>query len=137
MAGRLALVYVDAFIPSQGQSIADLLAAKPGSCIADPATAFNPVTEPGGLTDLYLQPSAFPGCFASGLPASEAEVLAATQRPLATAAATGKSGTPAWKTIPSWAVVGTADQGIPPAEMTAMARHAGRTSPTCPPGTCP
>jgi pimeloyl-ACP methyl ester carboxylesterase len=33
-------------------------------------------------------------------------------------------GAPAWKTIPSWAVVGTADHVIPPAVQLAMARHA-------------
>ena len=70
-----ALVYVDAFIPDQGQSIAQLLAAMPGSCIANPQTAFNPVIAPDGVTDLYLQPGEFSGCFASGLPAGKAAVL--------------------------------------------------------------
>ena len=120
-----ALVYVDAFIPDQGQSIGQLLAAMPGSCIANPQTAFNPVAAPAGVTDLYLQPGDFPGCFASGLPAGEAAMLSATQRPLAATAATDTSGPPAWKTIPSWAVIGTSDQVIPPAELTAMAMHAG------------
>ncbi len=50
--------------------------------------------------------------------------LAATQRPLASTALTDVSGVPAWKTIPSWAVVGTADHSIPPAEQLAMAENA-------------
>lgn len=54
----------------------------------------------------------------------EARVLAAAQEPLSTIALAQKSGVPAWKTIPSWAVVGTADHVIPPAEQLAMARHA-------------
>jgi pimeloyl-ACP methyl ester carboxylesterase len=114
-----ALVYVDAFIPAQGESIGALLARPQGagSCIGgSPATVFNPVPFPGapkGDVDLYLLPGKFPGCFASGLSASEAALLAATQRPLAANAATDVSGTPAWKTIPSWAVVGTADKVIP------------------------
>ena len=37
---------------------------------------------------------------------------------------TEPSGAPAWKQIPSWAVVGTADRAIPPAEQIAMAKHA-------------
>ena len=125
-----ALVYVDAFIPARGESIGALLARPQGagSCIGgNPATVFNPVPFPGapqGDADLYLQPSKFPGCFASGLPAGEAALLAATQRPLAANAATDVSGTPAWKTIPSWAVVGTADKVIPPALLTFMARRA-------------
>jgi pimeloyl-ACP methyl ester carboxylesterase len=124
-----ALVYVDAFIPAQGESIGQLIAAKPGSCIGgNPATVFDPVPAagaPAGDPDLYLQASEFPGCFASGLPASEAAVLAATQRPLAESAVTDVSGPPAWKTIPSWAVIGTSDQVIPPAELLAMAQRAG------------
>ena len=38
---------------------------------------------------------------------------------------TEPSGPPAWKTIPSWAVIGTGDQVIPPAELTFMAKRAG------------
>ena len=123
-----ALVYVDAFIPDQGQTVEDLLGKVPGSCIGgDPKTTFLPVPYPGapdGSADLYLQPQEFPGCFASGLPAVEAAKLAATQRPLASAAVTEASGQPAWKTVPTWAVVGTADRVIPPAELLAMASHA-------------
>jgi pimeloyl-ACP methyl ester carboxylesterase len=114
-----ALVYVDAFIPDKGQTVEGLLSAAPGSCIGgNPATTFLPVPYPGaptGAADLYLQPTKFPGCFASGLPAWQATELAATQRPLASPAVTEPSGPPAWKTVPSWAVVGTADQVIPPA----------------------
>ena len=101
----------------------------PGSRIGgNPATTFLPVPYPGapaGSADLYLQPQEFPGCFASGLPASQVAVLAATQRPLAAAAVAEPSGKPAWKTIPSWTVVGTGDKVIPPAELLAMAKHAG------------
>lgn len=122
-----ALVYVDAFIPDNGQSIGGLLGAMPGSCIADPAS-YNGVPYPDAppsVADVYLQPGKFPGCFASGLPAARAAVLAATQRPLSSKAVGDASGTPAWATIPSWAVVGTADKVIPPAELLAMAAHAG------------
>ena len=52
-------------------------------------------------------------------------VLAATQRPLAASTLTEPSGTPAWKSIPSWAVIGTADHVIPLAEQLNMARNAG------------
>ena len=61
---------------------------------------------------------------ANGLPAREAQVMAADQAPLATIALTQPSGAPAWKTIPSWAVVGTADHAIPPALQLAMAENA-------------
>lgn len=71
------------------------------------------------------------------LPGSEAAVLSDTQRPLAALAAGEPSGPVAWKTVPSWAVIGTSDQLIPPAELLAMANRAGLTSPTSTPGTCP
>ena len=62
---------------------------------------------------------------ANDLPAAEADVLAVTQRPIATIALTQQTGVPAWKTIPSWAVVGTADHAIPLALQLAMAKTAG------------
>jgi pimeloyl-ACP methyl ester carboxylesterase len=122
-----ALVYVDAFIPDEGDTIGSLASAQPGSCLGG-ADVFNPVPYPGGPpgdVDLYIKPDLVPGCFATGLAASQAAVIAATQRPLAASAFTEPSGPPAWKTLPSWAVIGTADQVIPPAELTFMARRAG------------
>jgi pimeloyl-ACP methyl ester carboxylesterase len=118
-----ALVYVDAFIPDQGDTIGKLAS---GSCLG--SDSFNPVPYPGGPhgdVDLYIKPNLVPGCFATGLPASQASVIAATQRPLAASAFTEPSGAPAWKTIPSWAVIGTGDRVIPPAQLTFMAQRAG------------
>ena len=66
----------------------------------------------------------FADCLANGVPASQAAILAATQRPIAFSAFTEPSGPPAWKTIPSWAVIGTADHAIPPAELLFMAHRA-------------
>jgi len=124
-----ALVYVDAFIPADGESIGQLLTARPGSCLAgNPAGIFDLVPYPDGPAgdvDTYIKPSLFPTCFASGLPAGLAAQLAASQEPLAASAVTEPSGPPAWQTIPSWAVIGTADRVIPPAELEFMARRAG------------
>jgi pimeloyl-ACP methyl ester carboxylesterase len=120
-----ALVYVDAFIPDEGDTVADLIS---GSCVnGNPADLFNIVPIPGapGDLDLYLKPTLVPGCFANGLPASQAAVIAATQRPLAASALSATFGAPAWKTIPSWAVIGTADHVIPVANQTFMAQRAG------------
>jgi len=124
--GVRALVYVDAFIPDQGDTIGGLASAEPGSCLDN--EAFNPVPYPGapsGDVDLYIKPALVPECFATGLPASQAALIAASQRPLTASAFTGPSGPPAWKTIPSWAVVGSGDRVIPPAELTFMAKRAG------------
>ena len=125
-----ALVYDDAYIPAQGDTLEGLTGAQPGSClaVANPATVFNFVPfpdAPSGVVDAYVKASVFPGCFANGLPATEGALLAATQQPLATSALTDPSGVPAWKTIPSWDVVGTADHILPPAEQLIMAKRAG------------
>jgi pimeloyl-ACP methyl ester carboxylesterase len=124
-----ALVYVDGFAPDQGQTLGQLVSSVPGSCVvaADPTTIFNLATFPGapaGVFDAYYKQNLFPACFANGLPLKQARVLAATQEPLSTIALSQKTGVPAWKTIPSWAVVGTADRVILPAIQLAMARHA-------------
>jgi pimeloyl-ACP methyl ester carboxylesterase len=124
-----ALVYVDAFIPNQNQTIGELVSKVPGSCVVatDPTTIFNLATFPGapaGVFDAYIKQSLFPSCIANGLPRGEANALAAAQEPLSTIALNQESGVPAWKTIPSWAVVGTADRAIPPAELIAMAHAA-------------
>ena len=123
-----ALVYDDAYLPAQGEDLADLTTT--GSCFAvsDYSRVFNFVPFPGapaGVADAYVKPSVFPGCFANGLPASEAAVLAATQRPLASSTFTDQSGVPAWKTIPSWDVIGLNDNVVTPAEQLFMAKRAG------------
>jgi len=79
---------------------------------------------PSGDADLYVKQSLFPNCFANGLPAPEAAVLAATQRPLAASVLTEQSGPPAWASIPSWDIIGTADHVIPSAEQLFMAKRA-------------
>ena len=120
-----ALVYVDAFIPTDGDTLGSLTGT--GSCLG--GNASNVAPYPGAQNndvDLYIKQSVVPGCFASGLPPSQAAVIAATQRPLALSTFGQQlTGPPAWETIPSWAVIGTADKVLPPAQQTLMAKRAG------------
>jgi len=119
------LVYVDAFAPDAGETVVALAGAKPGSALAaDPATVFDTVPLDGGDADLYVKQSLFPKAFANDLPAKRGRVLAAAQRPVAASALATPSGAPAWKTIPSWYLVGTIDKVIPPAEQRFMAARA-------------
>jgi pimeloyl-ACP methyl ester carboxylesterase len=122
-----ALVYVDAFAPAKGESALGLDSIKPGSALgAGPAKVFNFVPFPGakkGDAELYVKPAVFEQAFANGLPAKEGAVLAATQGPVVYSAVTARSGTPAWKTIPSWYVLGTIDKAIPPAIQLFMAHR--------------
>jgi pimeloyl-ACP methyl ester carboxylesterase len=120
-----ALVYVDAYIPAQGDTVNSLTSQFPGSQITPAALNF--VASPGGVTDAYVQPSQFRSILANDLPASQAAELAATQRPIAATALTEVSGPPAWTSIPSWAVIGTADHAIPPAAQEFMAHRAHAT----------
>jgi pimeloyl-ACP methyl ester carboxylesterase len=127
-----ALVYINAFIPAQGETAFGLTAARPGSCVGS-ANAFLAVPYPGapaGDFDTYLKTGPdlpYPGfaqCFANGLPAGRAAMLAATQRPIAFSAGSAPSGIPGWQTIPSWSLIGTADHVIPPAEQLFMSQRA-------------
>ena len=122
-----ALVYVDAFAPAKGETVLGLDLSKPGSALgAGPAKVFNFAPFPGakqGDAMLYVKPAVFAQAFANGLPAKEGAVLAATQSPVAYSAVTTPSGTPAWKTIPSWYVLGTIDKAIPPAIQLSMAQR--------------
>ena len=128
-----ALVYIDAFAPDQGESLATLSATPPppgqsGSCVAgDPTQVFNFVPLTGGDVDLYIKQSLFPSCFANDLSPKEGAVLASTQRPLAFSAFPQKSGVPAWKTIPSFYLVGTIDRAIPPFAQLFMAHRINAT----------
>jgi pimeloyl-ACP methyl ester carboxylesterase len=122
-----ALVYVDAFAPAKGESALGLDSSKPGSALgAGPTKVFNFVPYPGapkGDALLYVKPAVFEQAFANGLPAREGAVLAATQAPAAYSALTAPSGTPAWKTVPSWYVLGTIDRAIPSAIELFMAQR--------------
>ena len=113
---------VDAYIPAQGDTLNSLTSQFPGSEITPAALNFVP--SPGGVTDVYIKPSLFRAILANDLPASQAAELAATQRPIAASALADVSGPPAWASIPSWAVIGTADHAIPPAAQEFMAHRA-------------
>jgi pimeloyl-ACP methyl ester carboxylesterase len=120
-----ALVYVAAFAPDLGETVGQLLAMNPGTQAAPPNLTFRP--HPGGV-DVYITPSAFHSVFCADLPATTAAVMAASQRPIDAAALGEPSGVPAWKTIPSWYLVASNDQAIPPATERFMAKRAGATT---------
>src|SRR5262245_32262618 len=124
-----ALVYVDAFAPKKGETILPLVGAN-SALNADPTTVFDFVPYPGapaGDVDLYLQHQVFLKSFANGIPTRQANLLYAAQRPLAFSAGNEPSGVPAWKTIPSWYLVGTQDRIITPHSQRFMARRAHST----------
>src|SRR6201999_2970513 len=101
-----------------GKRLLSILTPPPGSSqtALNPKAMFNFVPFPGapkGVTDWYLKPSVFGSVLANELTKAQADALAATQRPIASDALTQKSTAPAWKTIPSWDVIGTEDHILP------------------------
>jgi pimeloyl-ACP methyl ester carboxylesterase len=117
-----ALVFVAAFAPVEGESILELSGRLPGSTLGD---TLAPVPLGDGTTDLYIRQDRFHDQFAADVPAEEAAVLAATQRPLRDVALNENSGPPAWPSLPSWFVFGDDDRNIPVAMHREMAERAG------------
>ena len=78
-----ALVYVDAFAPAQGQTIAQLLASQPGSRAFPANLSVVPFPgAPSGVGEAYIKQSVFAGCMAhSACPPLKAHVLGVTQLP--------------------------------------------------------
>jgi pimeloyl-ACP methyl ester carboxylesterase len=118
-----ALVYVAAYAPETGESAFDLTGKFPGSML--PGALAPPITLADGAHDLYVQQGKFRSVFAADLPEKQTKLMAATQRPVTDVALKEASGAPAWKSIPSWFIYGSADQVIPPAVHAFMAQRAG------------
>jgi pimeloyl-ACP methyl ester carboxylesterase len=117
-----ALVFIAAFAPETGESALDLSGKFPGSKLG-PDTS-TPLAYPGG-TELTIKPANYRDVFAADLSREAAAVGAATQRPVdVTALGAPFVGVPAWKTIPSWALVATNDNAIPAAAERFMAKRA-------------
>jgi pimeloyl-ACP methyl ester carboxylesterase len=117
-----ALVFIAAFAPETGETLGELSAKFPGSKLGPDTT--NAVPYPGGV-DLSIKPANYRDVFAGDLSRDVAAVGAATQRPAdASVLGTPFAGVPAWKTIPSWALVATNDNAIPAAAERFMAKRA-------------
>ena len=123
-----ALVYVAAYAPAEGESVAAANALGGGHTEVTDHLVLRPF--PGaaeGDADAYIDPAHYHRLFAQDLPRDTTRFMAATQRPGALAALVTPSGPPAWKTIPSWYLVASQDRIIPPEAERAMAARAGST----------
>jgi pimeloyl-ACP methyl ester carboxylesterase len=83
---------------------------------------------PDGDAEAFLKPSTVHDAFAQDLSEADRWLIVASQRPISLGANTAPTETAAWKTLPSWAVVGTEDRIIPPATQRNMAERAGATT---------
>lgn len=123
-----ALVYVNAFAPDEGETPTALAGPDSALSVPDPTTVFDFVPAalpPTAATDLYLKRSTVFASFATGLSPQDKAIVAASQRPATIGALNEPSGTPAWRTIPSWYLIGSKDAIIPLSAERAMAERAG------------
>jgi pimeloyl-ACP methyl ester carboxylesterase len=112
------LVYVAAFAPDAGESVATLIAEP------DPDAPVPPIV-PRKDGSLVLDRDRFHEGFAADLPADQAQFLADSQASWGTAAVGTPVTEPAWRSKPSWYVVASEDRMIPPAAQRGMAARAG------------
>ncbi|MCX8477438.1 MAG: alpha/beta hydrolase [Sphingomonas sp.] len=115
-----ALVYVAAFAPDQGESVASITASAPPGAPPLPI-----VSSPDGT--LTLDKSKFPALFAADAAPEVSRFMADSQQPWGARALEGKVTVPAWKIRPSWFLVPQNDRIIPPDGQRGMARRAGAT----------
>jgi pimeloyl-ACP methyl ester carboxylesterase len=125
----VGLVYVAAFAPDEGERLGELTPTSKDSVLT---SVLVPLTYPNGsgaekATEFAINPSGFHDAFAADLPEAQTAVMATTQRPISELAFSERSGPPAWKTLPSWAVVATPDKAAGSDLVRSMAERAKAT----------
>jgi pimeloyl-ACP methyl ester carboxylesterase len=112
------LVYIAAFAPDEGESVAKLIANPP------PGAPVPPILPPqDGF--LFLDKSKFRDSFAADVDADEAQFMADSQVPWGVNALGGEVTKPAWAKKRSYYLVATDDRMIPPDAQRFMSKRAG------------
>jgi pimeloyl-ACP methyl ester carboxylesterase len=114
------LVYITAFAPDKGESVATLIQNPP------PGAPVPPILPPQDGY-LFLDRAKFPASFAADVNAEKAAFMADSQVPWGVEALNGKISEPAWKAKPSWYLIVTDDKMIPPDAQRSMSKRAGST----------
>jgi len=115
-----ALVYIAAFAPDKGESVAALIKdPSPGAPV--------PPILPPQEGFLFLDKAKFAASFAADVAPEKSAFMADSQVPWGVAALSGSISQPAWKTKPSWYLVATDDKMIPPPAQQFMSKRAGST----------
>jgi pimeloyl-ACP methyl ester carboxylesterase len=114
------LVYITAFAPDKGESVATLIKDPP------PGAPVPPILPPQDGY-LFLDRAKFPASFAADVDAEKAAFMADSQVPWGLEALSGAITEPAWKAKPSWYLIVTDDKMIPPDAQRAMSKRAGST----------
>jgi pimeloyl-ACP methyl ester carboxylesterase len=117
----VGLVYIAAFGLDEGESLGALLEQGPPA----PATAHLVIDDQGFA---WLPEDDFVSHFAADVDPVKAKVMYAVQQPLLAAAFGEVMGEPAWKALPSWYMVATEDEAIPPAAERQLAERMGAST---------
>ena len=122
----VGLVYVAAFAPDEGETLG---AVEDGSKDSVLNSALVPRTYPtangGSASEFYIDPAKAREAFAGDLSEEQAALIATTQRPVSELAFSEPNAPPAWKRLPSWAVVATGDKAAGTDVVRSMAERAG------------
>jgi pimeloyl-ACP methyl ester carboxylesterase len=124
----VGLVFVAAFAPEDGEKLGEVAATSKDAILGSVQVARHyPGTDGEQAVEFTIDPAGFREAFAADLPPEQTAVMAATQRPVAALAFSEPNGPPAWKRLPSWAVVATADKAAGTDLVRSMAERAGAT----------
>jgi pimeloyl-ACP methyl ester carboxylesterase len=129
LANVVGLVFVAAFAPDEGERLGEVTTGSRDSVLGTAQVALQyPNPDGAGTTSEFaIDPAKLHDVFAADLPARQAAVLAATQRPVSELAFTEPSGPPAWKSLPSWTVLASPDKAAGTDVVRSMAERAGAT----------
>jgi pimeloyl-ACP methyl ester carboxylesterase len=124
----VGLVFVAAFAPDEGEALGAVAAGSKDSVLNSALVPRQyPIADGGSATEFSIDPAKARDAFAGDLSDQQAALIAATQRPVAEAAFSEPNGPPAWKRLPSWAVVAKDDKAAGTDVVRSMAERAGAT----------
>src|SRR5436190_22186231 len=126
-ANVVGLVFVAAFAPDEGERLGEVSSESKDSVLNTALVQYNYPTGRDGETavEFGINPALLREAFAADLPPETTALMAATQRPIAAAAFSDASGPPAWRKLPSWAVVATGDKAAGADVVRSHAQRAG------------
>jgi pimeloyl-ACP methyl ester carboxylesterase len=122
----MGLVFVAAYATDDGETLSEASADSKDSVLNEALVQQKYTGENGEMgVELAINPSRFRNAFAADLPESQTRLMSATQRPIASVAFGDRSGPPAWKSLPSWAVVASSDKAAGSDVIRGMMKRAG------------
>ncbi len=125
----IGLVFVAAFAPDEGETLLQIESGSRDSVLSSALVQlqYPSPTGEGTEVEFAIDPAQFHDAFAADVPPADSALMALTQRPVADRAFGEPTGTPAWRSLPSWAVIPSADRAAGSDVLRTMAERAGAT----------